>query len=128
MNLHPAEEATIRGFVRPARRERLLALLANPARRGKALNALNHFHDWDPRRGQLVATSGNVLRLLQEAGAPTVCHVISDDPEIDGCDLPLAEAVAATDAFSFASVSCCDPGRLAFFFDESAAPRPQILL
>jgi hypothetical protein len=49
MELHPAEKATIQAFVRSARRDRMLCLLANPARRSKALNSLNHFHDRDPR-------------------------------------------------------------------------------
>jgi hypothetical protein len=128
MDLHPAEKATIKAFVRSARRDRMLGLLANPARRTKALNALDHFHDWDPRWVQPVATTVDVLRLLRDAGAPASCHVISGNPNIDGLDLPLADAVAAAEAFSFASVLCCVPGHLAFFYDESAAPRPQILL
>src|SRR3954465_14255816 len=92
MELHPAEKATIQAFVRSARRDRMLCLLANPARRSKALNSLNHFHDWAPRWVQPVANTVDVLRLLQDAGAPAGCHVISDDAEIDGLDLPLADA------------------------------------
>ena len=35
---------------------------------------------------------------------------------------------AANQAHSFASVLCCVPGTLAFFFDEVAAPRNRMLL
>ena len=128
MELHPAEEATITAFVTSARRGRLLGLLANPKRRAKALNSLNHFHDWDPRWVEPVASHADVLLMLQRAGAPHACHVISDDPTLDGRDMPLADAVEAAGAYDFASVLCCVPGELAFFFDESAAPRPLALL
>src|SRR5688500_1352501 len=128
MRLHPAEEATIRAFVRSARRDRMLALLADPKKRPKVLNALNHFHDWDPRWVQPVASGADVLEILRRAGAPDTCHVISDAGELDGRDMPLADAVDAATVFDFASILCCVPGELAFFFDEAAAPRPMALL
>src|SRR5437762_3480388 len=67
MYFHPAEDATIRAFVRSARRERLVGLLANPKRRRKAVDALNHFHDWDPRWEHPVASTTDVVRLLRDA-------------------------------------------------------------
>ena len=77
---------------------------------------------------QPVASSVNVLQILRAAGAPDRCHVISDDKELDGRDMPLADAVDAATVYDFASILCCVPGELAFFFDESAAPRPMALL
>jgi hypothetical protein len=59
---------------------------------------------------------------------PEVCHVISNDPELDGRDLPLRDAVMRAEEFDFASIICCDPGRVAFFFDESWTDRPRLLL
>jgi hypothetical protein len=128
MALHPAEEATIRAFVTSARRDRLVALLANPKRRRKALNSLDHFHDWDPRWVQALASGAHAVRILRAAGAPDSCHVISGDEGLDGRDMPLADAVAAADAYDFASILSCVPGELALFFDESAAPRPVAVL
>jgi hypothetical protein len=84
--------------------------------------------DWDVRYVQPIASSVDVLTALREAGAPAECHVISDDPTLDGRTLPLADAVAAAEGYSFASILCCLPGQLACFFDEMDAPRTRILL
>ena len=103
MALHPAEEATLRAFVAAAKRERLLAMFGSAKRREEACDALNHFAGWDGRFAQHVKPSTDVLALLRNAGAPAECHVISDSPELDGRDMPLEEAVAACEAFPFAS-------------------------
>jgi hypothetical protein len=128
MGLHPIEEATIRAFVTPAKRERLLMLFGSAKRRKQVRAAFNHFVDWDVRYVQPIASSVDVLTALREAGAPAECHVISDDPTLDGRTLPLADAVAAAEGYSFASILCCLPGQLACFFDEMDAPRTRILL
>ena len=106
----------------------MLALLANPKRRRKALNSLSHFHDWDPRWVQPLASTADVLHSLRAAGAPDSCHLISENERLDGSDLPLADAVAAAAGYDFVSILCCVPGRLAFYYAESAAPRPLALL
>lgn len=128
MALHPAEEATLRAFVTPAKRDRLLTLFDSPKRRRQARDALNHFADWDARFAQPIDSSVDVLALLRNAGAPSECHVISDSPELDGRDLPLDEALTECEGYSFASVLCCVPGALAFFFDELRTPRNRVLL
>jgi len=128
MALHPAEEATLRTFVVAAKRDRLLTLFGSPKRRRQARDSLNHFADWDARFAQPVDSSADVLVLLREAGAPPECHVMSDSLELDGRDMPLGEAVSACEGYSFASVLCCVPGELAFFFDEISAPRNRVLL
>jgi hypothetical protein len=128
MALHPAEEATLRAFVTADKRERLLTLFASPKRRRQAIDSLNHFTAWDPRRVQKIESSADVFSILRRMGAPTVCHVIADDAELDGSDLPLADAVMAAEACSFASILCGLPGQVAFFFDEIAAPRTRVLL
>ena len=128
MALHSAEEATLRTFVVAAKRHRLLTLFGSPKRRKEARDALNHFGDWDARFAQVVDSSTDVLALLRQVGAPPECHVISDSPDLDGRDMPLGEAVSACEAHSFASVLCCVPGELGFFFDEVYTPRNRVLL
>lgn len=128
MALHPAEEATLRTFVVPAKRERLLGLLGSRKRRKQALDSLNHFAGWEPRCIQSLSSSADMVRVLRQAGSPDECHLISDDPELDGRDLPLADAVAAAETCDFATVLCCLPGEIACFFDEVAAPRIRLLL
>src|SRR5262245_5592953 len=100
MALHPTEEAMLRAFVVPERRDRLLTLFGSPRRRKQARDALNHFADWDARFVQAVHSSADVIALLRKAGAPSECHVISDSEELDSRDMPLAEAVSACEAFS----------------------------
>lgn len=127
MALHPAEEAALRAFVVAAKRDRLLALFGRAKRRRQAREALNHFAGWDRRWATPVGSSADALALLRQAGAPPECHVMADSPEVDGRGLSLEEAVAACEMESFASVLCCVPGELAFFFDEAAAPRNRVL-
>jgi hypothetical protein len=128
MPLHPAEESTLRAFVVAARCERLIALLGSSKRRKQAIDKLNHFGDWDTRFVQPVESSADVFDCLRKAGAPPACHVISDSPDLDGRDMPLEEAVSSCEGFPFASVICCVPGELAFFFDEVMGPRNRLLL
>ena len=128
MALHPVEEATLRAFVVAAKRDRLLTLFGNPKRRRQALNVLDHFDGWDKRFAQPLESTANVLVWLRKAGAPSTCHVISNEAELDGRDLPLDEAVSACEVFPFASVLCCVPGKLAFFYGEVYAPRERVLL
>ena len=105
-----------------------MTLFGRAKRRKQARDALNHFADWDARFAQPVDSSADVLMLLREAGAPPTCHVMSDSPELDGREMPLDEAVSECEGYPFASVLCCVPGGLAFFFDEVAAPRNRVLL
>ncbi len=128
MALHPAEEATLRTFMVSSKRDRLLTLFGSPKRRKQARDALNHFADWDARFAKTVDSSTDVLALLRKAGAPSECHVMSDSPELDGRDMPLAEGVDACENYSFASVLCCVPGELAFYFDEVTESRNRMLL
>ena len=128
MQLNPVEEATVRAFVVPGKRDRMVTLLATPKRRRQATDALNHFAHWDTRYTQAIPSSADVIYVLRHAGAPGQCHVISADRSLDGRDMPLADAVAAAEANGGASVLCCLPGQLALFFDELWAPRDRILL
>ena len=128
MALHPVEEATVRAFVVPAKRDRLMALLGARKRRRDGLDALNHFADWDARWVRHLDPVADILACLRKAGAPSECHLISNATELDGRDVPLDEALDACESSSFASVLCCVPGQLAFFFDEAATPRRRVIL
>lgn len=128
MTFHPAEEATIRAFVASSKREWFLGQLSRPDRRAQALNSLNHFYLWDERYVQPLHSSTDVFAALKRAGAPDMCHIISGEPELDGQELGLAEAVVAAEMFSFASLLCCVPGQIACYFDEVAPPRRRLLL
>jgi hypothetical protein len=131
MALHPDEEATLRAFVASNRRGRMLQLFGTPKRRKQALDRLNHFSDWDPRYARAIDSAvslDEIARLLRDAGAEEQCRLISDNPGLDGQEMPLEEVLAAAGAVPFASLLCCKPGVLAFFFDEAWPPRIRTLL
>jgi hypothetical protein len=128
MALHPIEEATLRAFVLRPARERLLVLFRIRKRRTQALDALNHFSQWDSRYAEAFASVSDLESLLQRAGPMDSCHVMSGNDELDGRKMPLADAIDACESHSFASLICCIPGELAIFFDEVAVPRRRLLL
>jgi hypothetical protein len=127
--LHPLEEATIHSFMNSARRNRFLTLLASAKRRQNIILSLNHFTDWDRRFARQLRPTDDAVAILAKEGAGEMCHLISDSRELDGRGLPIAQAVAEAEAYSFATIVCCHPaGKLAMFFDEAAAPRTRLLL
>ena len=127
MALHPAEEATIRAFIVPAKRVRYLSLLANEKRRAKFLDCLNHCRDIDNRYATVLPSTADAFSLLCECGAPDLCHVISDCRDMDGREMPLEDAVAHAESVGWGTILCCIPGRLAYYLDEAGSER-RILL
>lgn len=121
--MHPHEEATIRAFISPSRRARWLELLASLKRRPKFLDRLNHCRDFDERYYTPLASSANVVDVLTARGAPPTCYVISDSPNLDGREWPLAEAVVEAELCGWGTILCCVPGKLAFFYGEQGEQR-----
>lgn len=92
------EEGVVRAFVVPHKRRRLVELLAKPKRRADVLRTLAHFRDLDLRFAQRVLPSAGPDELLAELrsrAAPVTYYVISQDQRLDGCFLPLSEALAS---------------------------------
>ena len=124
MTLHPLEEATVRAFVVSTKRDRWLSLLGNPKRRGTVLDDLNHgSRFFDPRFATVVPDNKDCATMLRALGAPALCHVISDKPDFDGRELPLADVVHEAVSFEIGVLICCLPGTLACFIGESTEPR-----
>ena len=121
--MHPHEEATIRAFVSPSRRERWLGLLASAKRRRSFLGRLNHCRDIDERYATPVPSSANIAAVLRSHGAPETCYVLSDIPTIDGRELPLDEAIDQVESAMWGTLISCVPGRLAYYYDECGARR-----
>ncbi|HEX7862034.1 MAG TPA: hypothetical protein VF773_17000 [Verrucomicrobiae bacterium] len=115
------ETELISSFVVPEKRARYLELLAKPKRRREILDRLNHCFDIMPQ----FATTSNwrlaseLERLLRAKGAGDIAHVIADNSELDGLDLPLFEALDGVLSHQFGSVVSCIPGRLAFYKKEA---------
>ncbi len=101
----------------------MAAVLASDKRRVRMLDRLNHCRDLDERYTTVLPPAANVLELLRSRGAPTTCYVLSDTKEIDGRELPLDEALSATELAGWGTIISCISGRLAFYYDERGARR-----
>ena len=121
------ETALINAFVVSSKRERLIEFLQSPERRAKVLATLYHFRDLDPRFLVELAPSDQhaegIATLLAKRGAPSQCHLISTDHELDGRDLPLVEALQQIIGFGQGTLVSCIPGRLGYFEGESPKDR-----
>ncbi len=125
MNIH--EEMFAHHFIKPAKRERYLALLQSEKGRSKLAHGLNHCGDLDMRYATLIPkeqqSPGFVLNLLKQKGAPELCHVMSSNYEIDEQDIPLLEALEKTMGWGSGTFISCIPGKLAYFEYEDQGER-----
>ena len=118
--------ALLNAFVRPERRARYLGLLASAKGRAKLRAQLAHFRDLDPRFAAPVPGGQGpaaIAALLVDRGAPPVCYVLSEDADLDGREMPLAEGLAAVVGRGMGTFLSCVPGRLAYFEGEDAGER-----
>ena len=126
MAVNEHEEAFVRSFIVKDRRERYLSLLANPKRRPKLLDRLNHQLDLDYAFATPIPTRqrnvGDLEHLLRQKGAGAMCHVIADASPLDGADLLLHDALERLYGLhQFGVVFCCVAGRLAFYKPEDVS-------
>ena len=116
------EEALVRAFILPTRRERYSEFLKTPKNRKKFRAELAHFNALDPRyvvnilpRDQ---TPASILKILAAKGAGSKCWVISDDSDLDWRELDLGETLEEIIGRSFGTFLSCVPGKLAYFENE----------
>jgi len=118
------EEAFIRAFIVPEKRNRYLSILANPRRRAKVLNELYHGLDTIASRITKIANRDHfpepVQKLLRQKGAGSVCYLISPAPELDQQEMPLCEVLDRLIQQGGVATACCIPGRLAYYKAELA--------
>ena len=117
------EQATIQAFFLPSKRERYLTLLGNPKRRARSRGGLDHLRHLDPRFTTPIASLSDVASVLRSHGAPTTCRMISADPDLDGKDMPLGEAIEEVELRLQGTIICCIPGQLAYYYGESGEER-----
>ena len=121
------EEALVRAFIVPSKRERVVGLLASPKRRKKFTSSLAHFGDLDPRWMIRIPPSEHfppmLERLLRARGAGDSCYLVSEDGELDGKRLPLGEALERVVGRGMGTLISCVPGELGVFEGEEASDR-----
>jgi hypothetical protein len=114
-------------FLLPRYRSRFAQLLGSRRGREKLRRSLAHFDQLDRRFlvpvGHLGAAADAIERLLRSRGAPAICHVVSEDPSLDGRDLPLPEALVRIVGRGMGALVSCVPGRLGFFEGEEPGDR-----
>lgn len=119
MALNTHEHEFARNFIVPEKRARYLSLLESKSGRKKILNGFNHCRDLDPRFARRVpdnqSSAGSIEVILRQKGAPDTCHVISDNPDIDGQETALSEALSKTVGMDAGTLISCIPGKLAYF-------------
>jgi hypothetical protein len=123
MATDPIEDATVRAFIVPAKRDRYATLLGNATRRATFLDGLNHCHDFDTRYATALPSTADIPALLRSHGAGATCRVISDYREIDGQVMPIEDAVREAEGSGMGSLLCCVPGKLAYYVGESGEQR-----
>jgi hypothetical protein len=116
------EEQTIRSFVVRRKRERYLEFVCHAAHRIKFTHQLAHFKDIDEGCKRAIAparqTPKGIERILVAMGAPTLCYLITEHPEMDGKELPLLQALEEFVGSGMGAILSCIPGRLAFLETE----------
>jgi hypothetical protein len=116
------EEAVIRAFILPNKRERYLDVLAHPKRRAKFIAELAHFKHLDPMFALSIPGSQSnpvsLHKLLVAKGAGPKCWVISENSELDGREMELESALKETIGYQMGTFVSCVPGKLAYFEDE----------
>ena len=64
-----------------------------------------------------------IEKLLKQKGAPEVCYIISSDPDIDGKEMPLHEALMIVVDSNIGTVVSCIAGKLGYFEFEDIGER-----
>ena len=116
------ERGLMLSFIPPDRRNRYLELISKPKRRKDIVESLAHFKHLDlryvvPIPGNQSGPSG-IIELLKSRGAPETCFALSEDSELDGKEISLADALASIVGRGMGTFLSCIPGKLAYFEDE----------
>ncbi|MGB7750308.1 MAG: hypothetical protein WCF88_02070 [Candidatus Acidiferrales bacterium] len=116
------EEAVIRAFILPTKRERYLEFLTNPKGRAKFVAGLAHFKHLDPRFAFSIPGNhknpASLRKLLVTKGAGSTCWVISENRDLDGREMDLEAALQEAIGYQMGTFISCVPGKLAYFEDE----------
>jgi len=116
------EYQTIRSFVSRQKRARYLEFVADSRTRTKFTHALAHFRDIDTRYKRPIPSSRQnpkeIERILKAKGAFAFCHAITENPDLDGKDISLEEALEEIVGRGMGAILSCIPGRLAFMETE----------
>ncbi len=116
------EEAVVRAFILPTKRDRYLEFLTRPQGRTKFIAELAHFKHLNPKFAFRIPggqrNPASLRELLTSKGAGPKCWVISENRELDGREMDLEAALKETIGYQMGSFISCVPGKLAYCEDE----------
>jgi len=125
MNVH--EEMFARSFIVPDKKERYLSLLGSRKGRKKIVDGLNHHTPLDRRYAHLLSSAQQnvpaIETILKQKGAPEVCYIMSSDPDIDGKEMELHQALMTVVDSNIGTVVSCIAGKLGYFEFEDIGER-----
>jgi hypothetical protein len=118
MNNHQEHERKlVSSFIIQERQSRYLELLEKPKRRKDITRSLAHIKHLDPRYIVPIAPREQhvpeILRLLKNKGAPENCYAPSEDDELDGKEVLLADALKKIVGRGMGTFLSCIPGKVA---------------
>jgi hypothetical protein len=118
------ETAFINTFLLPLRRGRVLNHLGSKRKRSRFLNRLPHmgFEFFDEKYAIKFDNdphdTGNIHKYLKDFGAPNICYIISEDPELDTKEMELKMALEKVVGMQTGSLISCIQGKLVYYEGE----------
>lgn len=113
------EEIFTSAFLQPNRRDKLLALLANPSRRraflGKALHSCDFVTEHCVEIPEERQTPDAIHDMLRDAGATETCFAISESEDLDGKECRLMDALGSIVGRGIGTILVCEPERLGYY-------------
>jgi hypothetical protein len=120
--LSPHERLFIATFVDPSRRQRWAEFLGNKGRRELFLTRLADSRDLIRSLMRPIEPSAKnakqIIDQLNRWRIPDHCHIISQCKELDGCEMPVKEAINEVFGIGLGSVVSCLPGKIAYYDGE----------
>jgi hypothetical protein len=121
------DERLLARFFIPNKRERYSEMLSHPKKRSKFLRELVHLTHLDSRYILPIPPKklfpDQILAILTQKGAPQTCWATSENPDLDGREMPLLEALKEVVGLQMSTFLSCIPGKLAYYEGEAMGDR-----
>ncbi len=121
------DEQLLARFFIPTKRERYVEMIGHAKKRSKFLRELAHFKSLDPRYVLPMPPKKlfpeQIAAILTQKGAPQTCWVTSENPDLDGREMMLLEALKNVVGLQMGTFLSCVPGKLAYYEGEEMGDR-----
>lgn len=117
MKLSQNDEAVVALAIAPDAQERYRSLLANPKKRKKILDTLNHKPRLNEKRTTWFSSTEQAIDSINVKPDKSV-YLLSDSPELDGKTMPYAQAISKVVLEFWGTIILISPN-LAFYYGES---------